>query len=158
MVVGYASGNTNAEQMANIVTANLQTTGIQATAQGYPTSQVFGWANDPTQGPDAFIDGNNGPDGGNPYMWGHVFWDKTGGINYFLCDDPSTDADLNEAVKTGDEALFAKAAQTYSATGCYLNLSYNKDWVVSQKWLDGVAESHNIGANELDFSLLSIAE
>ena len=158
MVVGYASGNTNAEQMANIVTANLQTTGIKATAQSYPTSQVFGWANDPTQGPDAFIDGNNGPDGGNPYMWGHVFWDKTGGINYFLCDDPSTDADLNQAVKTGDEALFAKAAQTYSATGCYLNLSYNKDWVVSQKWLDGVAESHNIGANELDFSLLSIAK
>lgn len=158
IVVGYASDNTNAQQMANIVTANLQTIGLKATAQGYPTSEVFGWANDPTKGPDAFIDGNNGPDGGSPYMWGHVFWDKTGGINYFLCDDPSTDADLNAAVKTGDEALFGKAAQTYSATGCYMNLSYNKDWVVSQKWLAGVAASHNIGANELDFSGLSIAK
>jgi peptide/nickel transport system substrate-binding protein len=156
LVIGYASDNTNAQQMANLVTAQLQTDGLKATAQGYPTSEVFGWANDPTKGPDAFIDGNNGPDGGNPYMWGHVFWDKSGGINYFLCDDPTTDADLNQAAQTGDTALFAKAAQTYSATGCYMNLSYNKDWVVSQKWLTGVAQAHNIGANELDYSLLSI--
>lgn len=158
MVIGYASDNTNAQQIANIVSAAMQATGIKATAQSYPTSQVFGWASDPTKGPDAFIDGNNGSDGGNPYMWGHVFWDKTGGINYFLCDDPSTDADLNQAVKTGDTALYGKAAQTYSALGCYMTLSNNKDWVVSQKWLQGVPESHNIGANELDFSKLSIAK
>ncbi len=158
MTIGYASDNTNAQSMANIVTANLQNDGITATAQGYPTSQVFGWAADPTKGPDAFIDGNNGPDGGSPYMWGHVFWDKTGGINYFLCDSPSTDSDLNEAVATGSTALYAKAAQTYSDTGCYMNLSYNKDWVVSQKWLTGVEEAHNIGANELDFSKLGISK
>lgn len=158
MVVGFASDNANAEQMANIVTAQLQADGIKATAQGYPTSQVFGWANDPTQGPDAFIDGNNGPDGGSPYMWGHVFWDASGGINYFLCEDPTTNADLEAAVRSGDTALFAQAAQTYSATGCYMNLSYNKDWVVSQTWLTGVAAAHNIGANELDFSKLGIAK
>ncbi|WP_172592288.1 ABC transporter substrate-binding protein [Subtercola boreus] len=158
MVIGYASDNTNAQQMANIVAADMQADGVQASAQSFPTSQIFGWANDPTQGPDAFIDGNNGADGGNPYMWGHVFWDKTGGINYFQCDDPSTDADLNAAVLTGDNALFARAAQTYSATGCYMTLSNNKDWVVSQKWLQGVPQSQNIGANELDFSKLSISK
>ena len=158
MVIGYASDNTNAQQMATIVAAQAQAAGIKATAQGFPTSQVFGWANDPTKGPDAFIDGNNGPDGGNPYMWGHVFWDKSGGINYFLCDDPAVDADLNSAVKSGDTGLFVKAAEQYSATGCYLNLSYNKDWVVAQKWLAGVPAAHNIGANELDYSLLSIAK
>ncbi|GAB3083402.1 ABC transporter substrate-binding protein [Pedococcus soli] len=156
MVIGHASDNVNAQQMANIVAAQLQALGIKASAQSYPTSQVFNWPNDPTKGPDVFFDGNNGPDGGSPYMWGHVFWDKTGGINYFKCDDPSTDADLNAALKTGDKALFAKAAQTYSATGCWMNLSYNKDWVVAQKWLTGVPESQNIGANELNFSMLSI--
>jgi peptide/nickel transport system substrate-binding protein len=119
---------------------------------------VFDWYNDPTKGPDAFIDGNNGPDGGNPYMWGHVFWDKSGGINYFLCDVPAVDKMLNKAVTTGDNALFVKAAKTYSATGCYLNFSYNKDWVVAQKWLTGVPQAQNIGANELDFSKLGIAK
>ena len=158
MVIGYASDNTNAQQMSNIVAAAMQADGIKATAQSYPTSQVFGWATDPTKGPDAFIDGNNGSDGGNPYMWGHVFWDKSGGINYFLCDDATVDSELNQAVQTGDTALYGKAAQTYSALGCYMTLSDNKDWVVSQKWVTGVPMAHNIGANELDFSKLSIAK
>ena len=85
LVIGYANGNVNAQSMANIVVANLQTVGLNASAQGYDTSTVFGWINDPPSGPDAFIDGNNGPDGGDPYMWGHVFWDASGGINYFGC-------------------------------------------------------------------------
>ena len=89
-------------------------------------------------------------------MWGHVFWDKTGGIDYFGCDVPATDQDLDKAVATGSQSLYATAAQTYSSNGCYMNLSYNKDWVVSQKWLTGVAGAHNIGANELDFSKLGI--
>ena len=158
LTLGYATGNPNAQAIAEIVAAQLQAIGISATAQGYPTSQVFGWANDPTKGPDAFIDGNNGPDGGSPYLWGHVFWDKSGGINYFLCDDPEVDSLLNQAVRTGDNDLYVKAGEKYSATGCYMNFSYNKDWVVAQKWLTGVAESHNIGANELNFSKLGIAE
>ena len=156
VVIGYASGNTNAQQMANIVAANLQTDGLTATAQAYPTSTVFGWENDPTKGPDAFIDGNNGPDGGSPYLWGHVFWDKTGGIDYFNCDSPKVDADLNQALATGSNSLYVQAAAEYEATGCYTNLSYNKDWVVAQKWLTGVPQAQNIGANELDFSLLGI--
>jgi peptide/nickel transport system substrate-binding protein len=156
LVIGFANGNTNAQQMANIVVANLQTLGLAATAQGYETSTVFSWPNDPTKGPDAFIDGNNGPDGGNPYMWGHVFWDASGGINYFRCESAQVNALLNTTVETGDTAAYVQAGQLYGKTGCYLNLSHNKDWVVAQKWLGGVAASHNIGANELDFSLLGI--
>ena len=158
MTVGYATGNPNAQKIAEIVVAKLQAIKIDATAQGYPTAQVFDWPKDPTKGPDAFVDGNNGPDGGSPYMWGHVFWDKTGGINYFLCDDPRVNGLLNKAVTTGDNAMFAKAGKLYSATGCYLNFAHNLDWVVAQKWMTGVPESHNIGANELDFSLLGIAK
>ncbi len=37
-----------------------------------------------------------------------------------------------------------------------MNLADNKDWVVAQSWLQGVPQAHNIGANELDFSLLTI--
>jgi peptide/nickel transport system substrate-binding protein len=156
LVIGYASGNTNAEQMANILAAQLQTDGLQATAQSYTTSTVFGWENDPSTGPDAFIDGNNGPDGGSPYLWGHVFWDKSGGIDYFNCDSPQVDADLNQGLATGSNASYIKAAAEYEATGCYMNLSYNQDWVVAQKWLTNVPESQNIGANELDFSRLGL--
>jgi peptide/nickel transport system substrate-binding protein len=156
LVIGYANGNANAAQMANIVVASLQADGLQATAQGYETSTVFGWVNDPPTGPDAFIDGNNGPDGGSPYMWGHVFWDASGGINYFRCESKEVNTLLDQAVESGDDATYIKAGDLYGQTGCYLNLSYNKDWVVAQKWVTGVEESHNIGANELDFSKLGI--
>lgn len=158
MTIGYATGNPNAQQMATILAAQMQAIGIKATAQGYDTSTVFSWPAKPTTGPDAFVDGNNGPDGGDPYMWGHVFWDKSGGIDYFSCDVPAVDADLNQAVKTGDTALYVKAAEQYSANGCYLNLSYNQDWVLAQKWLTGVPQAQNIGANELNFSKLGIAK
>jgi peptide/nickel transport system substrate-binding protein len=156
VVIGYANGNVNAQSMANIVVANLQTDGLTASAQGYDTSTVFGWINDPPTGPDAFIDGNNGPDGGDPYMWGHVFWDASGGINYFGCESKEVNALLDQALGTGDTATYVKAGDLYGQTGCFLNLSYNKDWVVAQKWLTGVPESQNIGANELNFSLLGI--
>jgi peptide/nickel transport system substrate-binding protein len=157
LVIGFANGNVNAQSMANIVVANLQTDGLTATAQGYDTSTVFGWINNPPSGPDAFIDGNNGPDGGDPYMWGHVFWDASGGINYFGCESKEVNGLLALGLGTGDTATYVKAGDLYGQTGCFLNLSYNKDWVVAQKWLTGVPESQNIGANELNFSLLGIA-
>jgi peptide/nickel transport system substrate-binding protein len=158
MTIGFANGNPNAQQMATILAAQMQAIGIKATAQGYDTSVVFSWPAKPTAGPDAFVDGNNGPDGGDPYMWGHVFWDKSGGIDYFSCDLPEVDTQLNEAVKTGDNSLYVSAAQKYSANGCYMNLSYNKDWVVAQKWLTNVPQAQNLGANELYFNLLGIAK
>lgn len=157
LVIGYANGNVNAQSMANLVVANLQTAGLTASAQGYDTSTVFGWINDPPSGPDAFIDGNNGPDGGDPYMWGHVFWDAAGGINYFGCESKEVNGLLEQALGTGDTATYVRAGDLYGQTGCFLNLSYNKDWVVAQKWLTGVPASQNIGANELNFALLGIS-
>ena len=120
MTIGYANGNPNAQQMATIIAAQMQADGLKATAQGYDTSTVFSWPQKPTTGPDAFVDGNNGPDGGDPYMWGHVFWDKSGGIDYFDCDVPAVDKDLNQAVETADTSLYVKAAEQYAANGCYL--------------------------------------
>jgi peptide/nickel transport system substrate-binding protein len=156
LVIGYANGNVNAQSMTNIVVANLQTVGLSATAQGYDSSTVFGWINNPPSGPDAFIDGNNGPDGGDPYMWGHVFWDASGGINYFGCESKDVNGLLDDGLRTGDTATYVKAGDLYGQTGCFLNLSYNQNWVVAQKWLTGVPESQNIGANELNFSLLGL--
>lgn len=156
MTVGYATSNDNAQKMANIVVAQLQAIGIKASAQGYTTATVFSWPNDPTKGPDAFIDGSNGPDGGNPYMWGHVFWDKSGGINYFLCDSPAVDSLLNSAVASGDTTQYVTAGQEYEKTGCYMNLANNKDWVVTQKWLTNVPGAHNVGSFELNFNELGI--
>jgi peptide/nickel transport system substrate-binding protein len=143
--------------MANIVVANLQADGLKATALGSETSAAYDWINDPSKGPDAMIDGNNGPDGGDPYMWGHVFWDASGGVNYFGCESKDVNALLDKAVETGDTDLYVQAGDLYGKTGCFMNLAYIKDWVVAKPWLTGVAEAQSIGANELNFAKLGIA-
>ena len=156
LVIGYANSSANAQLMANIVVANLQADGLDATAQGYETSAAYDWINDPSKGPDAMIDGNNGPDGGDPYMWGHVFWDASGGVNYFGCESKDVNALLDEAVVTGDTDLYVQAGDLLGQTGCFMNLAYIKDWVVTKPWLTGVAEAQSIGANELNFAMLGI--
>lgn len=158
MTIGYLSSNPNGQQMANIVAANMQALGVKAKAQGYTTAQLFSWPQAPTKGPDTFIDASNGPDGGDPYMWGHVFWDKSGGIDFLQCDSPSVDSQLNQAVKSGDSGQYVKAAQEYSALGCFMHLSNNNDWILAQKWITGVPGAHNLGAFEVDFSKLGIAK
>ncbi len=60
------------------------------------------------------------------------------------------------AVKTGDTAKFTQAGTPYGQTGCFLNLSYNTDWVIAKSWLTGVAAAQNLGANKLNFALLGI--
>lgn len=158
MVIGYASNSPPAQQAANIEAAKMIALGLNATAQSYTTSQVFSWPQDPAQGPDVFIDGSNGPDGGSPYLWGFPFWDKNGGINYFLCDVPATDTLLNQALANGEISLYDQAAQLYSANGCYMDLAHNKGWIVTQNWVTGVPRSQNIGwGKPPDISQLGIA-
>jgi peptide/nickel transport system substrate-binding protein len=87
-------------------------------------------------------------------MWGHVFWDKSGGIDFLQCDSPAVDSLLNQAVTTGDSSTYVQAAEKYSALGCFMHLSNNNDWIVAQKWITGVPAAHNLGAFEVDFSKL----
>ena len=61
--------------------------------------------------PDVYIDASDGPDGGDPYMWGHVFWDKSGGIDLLQCNVPQVDDELNQAVRTGSNALYVQALE-----------------------------------------------
>ncbi len=158
MTVGYQTNQPNGQKMANIIAAALQGLGVQAKVQGYTTAQAFTWPEDPTKGPDTFIDASNGPDGGDPYMWGHVFWDNAGGIDFLQCQDPNVNKLLDQAVATGDTDTYVDAAEQYSATGCYYHLSNNNDWILAQKWITGIAAAHNIGAFEVDFSKIGIAK
>lgn len=155
LVVGYAANSPPANQAANILAAKLLPLGLNATAVGYTVSQVVSWPSNPTSGPDVFIDGNNGPDGPALYLFGQNFWSKNGGINYFDCDVPATDKLLNEGLATGSLADYVKAAQIYSANGCYYNLAHNIGWIVAQKWVTGVLQSQTIGwGKPMDISQL----
>ena len=159
LVIGYANGNVNAQSMANIVVANLQTVGLTRVRAGLRHLDGVRLDQQPAERAGRVHRRQQRPG-----------WRRPVHVGTRLLGCLRRDQLLRLRVKggqrparttgcgTGDMATYVKAGDLYGQTGCFLNLSYNQDWVVAQKWLTGVPESQNIGANELNFSLLGIAK
>lgn len=160
VIIGHSSSSADDAQIANIIAAQLQTLGLQATVTSYQTSQVFGsFAADPANAPDVYVASGTWPDANDPYMYGHVFWDQDGGLNHLQCFDPEATALLADAVATGNEASYVSAGKRITEVACTPAWAYVNDFVVTQPWLGNVEESHSIAAPyTLDFHNLTIED
>lgn len=158
--IGHGAGGADAEQMANIVAAQLQALGMRATVTSHQSSEVFGdFPENPESAPDVLIAPATWPDSNNAYMHGHVFWDPDGGLNHLQCSDETTTALLQEAVTTGSHEKYVEAGESAYAAGCSPTFAWSTDFMVAQNWLQGVEESHSIAAPAtLDFATLAVAE
>ncbi len=145
ITLGYDTSQPDDQQIANIVSAKLQGIGVTAKVQGFPTSQVFGWVSSPKGAPDALFT-SFWPDAANPYTAAHILYAPDGGLNYLHCSDPTITSELPAALKKGDPALYNTIGDQASATGCWTNIIYRKDFMVAQTWLKGVPEAHDIAA------------
>lgn len=156
--IGHNAGGTDAEQMANIVAAQLQALGLDATVTSHQSSEVFGtFYENPAGSPDVFLAPSTWPDSNSPYMHGHVFWDPDGGLNHLQCFDETTSALLAEALATGsDETYFAAGEAAYEAM-CAPTFARTTDFMVTQSWLGNVEASHSIAAPAtLAFATLTV--
>ncbi|MDT0318891.1 ABC transporter substrate-binding protein [Streptomyces millisiae] len=160
VVIGHNGGSADDQQIATIVAAQLQELGLETTVSAYQTSQVFGtFAADPVNAPDLYVASGTWPDSSNAYMYGHVFWDQDGGLNHLQCSDQATSDLLAEALRTGDTDTYAAAGRAITEAACTPAWSYVNDFVVTQPWLGGVAESHSIAEPyTLDFNTLTIQD
>ena len=156
LAIDYNSSYPNGQQIANILAAKMDALGIAAKVTGVTSAELFSFPEHPKTSPDVYVDASNGPDAPNPFMWGHVFWDKSGGIDFLQCNVPQVDTDLNKGLSTGNNALYVQAAKLFSKNGCYLHVANLKDWVLAQKWLTGIPQAQNLGAFEVAFNLLGI--
>jgi peptide/nickel transport system substrate-binding protein len=155
LTFGYDTSQPDDQQLANLVAADLQSVGLTAKVQGYPTSQVFGWVNDLSGAPDVLFT-EMWPDAANPYTWSHILYDKDGGLNYLHCSSPSVSDLLPGALATGDQATYAQIGDAAIATGCWLNVTYRNDFMVTQSWLKNVQQAHDVAApTTLIFSALA---
>jgi peptide/nickel transport system substrate-binding protein len=145
VVLGFDTSQPDDQQLANLVGAKLQGLGLTPVVQGYPTSQVFGWIGNQKGAPNVLFS-SYWPDAADPYTHAHILYAKNGGLNYLGCSDPQIDALLPGALATGDDAAYARIGELATATGCWTNIAYRKDFMVTQKWLKGVEESHDIAA------------
>ncbi|GAA2182808.1 hypothetical protein GCM10009785_23630 [Brooklawnia cerclae] len=157
--IGYTAGSSDAEQMSNLIAAQLQALGMNATAASHQTSEIYGsFASDPANAPDVFVSPGTWPDSNNAYMHGHVFWDADGGLNYLQCSSEDVTSLLTEALRTGDAETYAQAGDAAYEHMCNPTFAWISDFMVAQPWLAGVEDAHNIAAPyTLDFNKLSIA-
>ncbi|MFI7275105.1 ABC transporter substrate-binding protein [Streptomyces sp. NPDC049879] len=160
VVIGHNAGSADDAQVANLIAAQLQGMGVDATITGYQTSQVFGsFAADPAEAPDLYIASGTWPDASNPYMYGHVFWDQDGGLNFLQCTDDEATALLAEGLATGDTDTYLAAGQAITDAACTPSWAYVNDFVVTQPWIGGVEESHSIAEPyTLDFNTLTLQD
>ncbi|MFF2453392.1 ABC transporter substrate-binding protein [Isoptericola sp. NPDC058082] len=158
--IGYNAGGSDAEQMANIVAAQLQALGMTATVTSHQSSEVFGdFPEHPEDAPDVLIAPATWPDSNNAYMHGHVFWDADGGLNHLQCSDETTTGLLDEALTTGSAETYVEAGAAAYEAGCAPVFAWSTDFMVAQGWLEGVESSHSIAAPAtLDFATLRIDE
>ncbi|WP_433280524.1 ABC transporter substrate-binding protein [Pseudonocardia xinjiangensis] len=145
IVLGYDTSQPDDQQLANLVGAKLQGLGLTPVVQGYPTSQVFGWVGNQQGAPNVLFT-SFWPDAAHPYTAAHILYGTDGGLNYLGCSDPAITAALPGALQSGDPAAFAKIGEMASATGCWTNVAYRKDFMVTQTWLKGVEQAHDIAA------------
>jgi peptide/nickel transport system substrate-binding protein len=156
ITIGYDSGSTDNQLVANLMSAQLSSAGITAKVQSYPTSQIFGWIGDPKGAPDMLAT-LGWPDAPPPYTWAHITFDADGGLNYLHCSSPGTSALVAQGLTTGSDQTFSDAAESASQTGCWLNLVNVSDFMVAQPWLKGVESAHIVSnPNTLTLSALSV--
>jgi peptide/nickel transport system substrate-binding protein len=158
--IGVEQGSDDDTKISDLIAAQLQALGLKATVNTYTTSQVFGtFPAKPATAPDIMVASSTWPDASSPYLYGHVFWDPTGGLNFLQCSDSTITSDLAAGLKTGDRRDYTAAAKAEQQAMCTPIFAYARDFVVTQPWLSGVAQAHSIAAPyTLNFDKLTISK
>lgn len=152
ITLGYDTGAPDDQLIAEQVGAELQAEGITAKVVGYQTSSIYAWVGavkvsaGPTT-PNVLVD-YMWPDADNPYMWSHINFDPSGGLEYVNCNAPQVAALNAKALETGSLSVYGQASDAALASGCWLNVADKNDTMVFQPWLQGVAAAHVIAAPE----------
>lgn len=152
ITIGYDTGAPDDQLIAEQIGAQLQADGLTSKVVGYETSSIYGWIGSTSSAasnatPNLLVD-YMWPDGDNPYLYTHITFDPTGGLNYLTCNIPGIAAIDAQAGATGSLSLFNQVSDMAVASGCFLNVADKNDTMVFQPWMQGVAQAHVIGAPE----------
>lgn len=137
--IGYAAEEASVQQrVAQILIAQLQQIGINATARPQPTANVSGFVSDLAAAPDIWIAQNN-PDAAHPSTQADLFYKTGGPLNIFGYSNPEADKLLDEAGVLTDvaarDALYEKASHIYFDDVGFLPLADILDIIVHRTGL-----------------------
>jgi peptide/nickel transport system substrate-binding protein len=138
--IGYDSTDPRNQQVADLLLAELQGLGLQATDRAIPISQIFGLASQPSQAPTILIQTTN-PDAAHPDTWARIYMGEGGGANYLQCDDPQVDkllnAGLSATIAAAVDDAYGKAGDRIAQDGCFIDVADVKDVIVTRTGLTG---------------------
>jgi len=145
-IVGYDTGAPDDQLIAEQIGAALHADGLNTKVVGYQTSSIFGWVGSTSTAqsnatPNLLVQ-YFWPDADNPYMWTHISFDPTGGLQYLSCNVPNQANLDSAAVASGSNADYNTAIKNAVSSGCWLNVSEKDDAMVAQSWLKGIPQSH----------------
>ncbi len=145
-IVGYDTGAPDDQLIAEQIGAALHADGLNTKVVGYQTSSIFGWVGSTSTAasnatPNLLVQ-YFWPDADNPYMWTHISFDPTGGLQYLSCNVANEASLDSTAVASGSNADYNKAIENAVKSGCWLNVSEKDDAMVAQSWLKGISQSH----------------
>ena len=134
--IGYPSGDSSLQDLANQVQVILQGAGLTATVQDFPLAQFFALPEHPEQRPDLLLASFN-PDAAHPDTWSRIYQYKDAPVNLQGCSVPAADQLLDAGSAEPDQAksraLYVDAAKEYRDSLCWVNLSDLHNSVATRK-------------------------
>lgn len=153
--IGYPSFVPGAQEISDNVAAQLNTVGITAESVGYESSVYWSTVYDPEAAPDISMF-SVFPDAAHPEAWARLLYSSEGGLNLFYGSVDGLDALLDEAVATGDRALYADVAQQVSASGYWHTVADLSVSAAFQESVEGAeSASYPVLGITFDFTTLS---
>ncbi|MDQ1702652.1 MAG: peptide/nickel transport system substrate-binding protein [Frankiaceae bacterium] len=138
--LAYSTDEPSNQRMAELIQTKLQAIGLDVTVRGLPIAQVFDLPNQAATAPDAIVTTMN-PDAVHADTWGRIFNYTKGALNWLMCTVPAADAamdaGLHEVDQAKQDADYGKAAELYSASGCWVDIADVQETVVARAGLTG---------------------
>jgi peptide/nickel transport system substrate-binding protein len=136
VAIGYPTGDSTLQDLANQIQVILQQAGLTATVQDFPSGQFFALNEHPEQRPDLLLASFN-PDAAHPDTWSRIYQYTNAPVNLQGCSVPAADALLDEGSAEPDhvksQALYVEAAKAYRDSLCWVNLADLHNSVATRK-------------------------
>jgi peptide/nickel transport system substrate-binding protein len=136
VVIGYPTGDSTLQDLANQIQVILQQAGLTPTIQDFPSGQFFALNEHPEQRPDLLLASFN-PDAAHPDTWSRIYQYTNAPVNLQGCSVPAADALLDEGSAEPDhaksQALYIEAAKAYRDSVCWVNLADLHNSVATRK-------------------------
>ncbi len=160
VVIGYPTGDSSLQDLANHLQVILQQAGLTATIRDFPLAQFFALPENPDQRPDLMLASMN-PDAAHPDTWSRIYQYTNAPVNIQGCSVPEADKLMDagsiEPDPAKSQALYIDAGKAYRDSLCWVNISDLHNTIAARKGYSGW-QSQPAWMWDTDFSTLKYGQ